>query len=152
MIALLLLSRSIEGASLHRWLDPTCGTGGDTSRIGGRCTMMEATFCLQAGSSSVRYHCDDDGIMTKNEFKETQSCGLDLPESCGSLPLPCVAQSDAESLIIYNNTGYQDQCIYFGPEDYRVFSCGPCAAFAAKINVLLSVGAFLVATCGPSWF
>lgn len=151
LVFLLLLPRVSDGASMAKWLDKSCGTAGDISQIGSQCVAMPVEFCQEAGSSSVQYSCDG-GIMTKTEFRDTQGCGADLPESCVGLPLPCTTQDEVEALVVYNNSGYQDQCIYFGPEDFRTFSCGPCAAFATTYSLALSVVALTVALRGPEWF
>ena len=214
LVFLLLLPRVSDGASMAKWLDKSCGTAGDISQIGSQCVAMPVEFCQEAGSSSVQYSCDG-GIMTKTEFRDTQGCGADLPESCVGLPLPCTTQDEVEALVVcvalrrplirggtrarsslslarcrnchpcnatllpfphspslpllrsspprstltvtltlrrYNNSGYQDQCIYFGPEDFRTFSCGPCAAFATTYSLALSVVALAVALRGPEWF
>ena len=97
---LLLLSPHLaDGASLARWLDKTCGAGGELSRVGVQCDIMEATFCTGAGSSSVQYSCDANG-MTKTEFRDTTSCGEDLPETCAGLPLPCTTQDEVDALVV----------------------------------------------------
>ena len=96
---LLLLPHLAEGASLARWLDSTCGRSSELSRVGVQCDMLGATFCTQAGTSSVQYSCDDTG-MTKTEFRDTISCGEDLPQTCEGLPIPCTAQDEVEALVV----------------------------------------------------